>query len=199
MGDRKFKSMKVKFEHWDVYIDQYYVGMLSYRLTYGESNVHRYAATDLSGENGWIALGSLLFAIEANDFVLTLASTWSRLMNELRKNVFDPTMWELYNNDRSVAWRTLSAMQLSYRLSFYVTFYSLDHFTSCLRRSGRIRYRYIINKHTTCSILQFDAFSYWAKNIPSVLCVYDMNEVWVEYSDGKTFVCYDRIEQHPNL
>ena len=92
MGDRKFKSMKVKFEHWDVYIDQYYVGMLSYRLTYGESNVHRYAATDLSGENGWIALGSLLFAIEANDFVLTLASTWSRLMNELRKNVFDPTM-----------------------------------------------------------------------------------------------------------
>ena len=84
--------IKVKFEHCNVYIDQYYVEMLSYRLTYGASNVHRYAATDLSGQNGWIALGSLLFAIEANDFVLTLASTWSRLMNELRKNVFDPTM-----------------------------------------------------------------------------------------------------------
>lgn len=110
--------MKVKFEHWNVYIDQYYAEM--HRLTYGESNVHRYAATDLSGQNGWIAFGSLLVAMEANNFVLTLASTWSRLMNELRNKCN----------------RTL--IDLLYRLSFYVTFYSLDNFTVFLRRSGRI-------------------------------------------------------------
>jgi hypothetical protein len=33
----------------------------------------------------------LLVALEANYFVLTTASNWSRLMNELRKNVLDPS------------------------------------------------------------------------------------------------------------
>ena len=39
-----------------------------------------------------MALGSLLVAMEANDFVLTTASNWSRLMDELRKNVLEPRM-----------------------------------------------------------------------------------------------------------
>jgi hypothetical protein len=34
--------------------------------------------------------GSLLVAMEANYFVLTTASNWSRLMNELRKNFVEP-------------------------------------------------------------------------------------------------------------
>ena len=45
--------MKVKPNHWHVYIDQYYVEMLSYRLKYGESNVHYYAAIgSMAGRNG---------------------------------------------------------------------------------------------------------------------------------------------------
>ena len=80
--------MKSKPKHWNVYLDQYYVEMLDYRLKYGESNIHYYAAKGImAGRNGLVALGSLLVAMEANDFVLTTASNWSRLMNELRKNV----------------------------------------------------------------------------------------------------------------
>ena len=41
------------------------------------------------GRAGVVALGSLLVAMEADDFVLTTASNWSRMMNELRKNVLD--------------------------------------------------------------------------------------------------------------
>ena len=83
--------MNAKPRHWNVYIDQYYVEMLSYRLEYGASNIHYYAAKgSLAGRNGLIAFGSLLVAMESNDFVLTTASNWSRLMNEIRKNIIDP-------------------------------------------------------------------------------------------------------------
>jgi hypothetical protein len=43
----------------------------------------------LNGTAGRITLGSLLVAMEANDFVSTTASNWSRLMNELRKSILD--------------------------------------------------------------------------------------------------------------
>ena len=44
----------------------------------------------LQGRPGLVALASLLFALQANNFVVTTASNWSRLMNELRKSVLDP-------------------------------------------------------------------------------------------------------------
>jgi hypothetical protein len=84
--------MKKKPPHWQVYVDQYYIEMLPFRTEYGQSNVHVNAAKDsrYQGRNGLIALGSLLVAMEANDFVLTTASNWSRLINELRMNILDP-------------------------------------------------------------------------------------------------------------
>ena len=43
-----------------------------------------------TAEVGLEALAALLVSMEANYFVLTLASNWSRLINELRKNVINP-------------------------------------------------------------------------------------------------------------
>ena len=83
--------MLKKPKHWQVYIDQYYIEMLPFRQEHGQWNVHVEAAEGrFQGRNGLIALGSLLVAMEANDFVLTTASNWSRLINEIRKNILDP-------------------------------------------------------------------------------------------------------------
>lgn len=43
-----------------------------------------------SKKAGLVTLALLLLSMEANTFVLTTASNWSRLINELRKNVLDP-------------------------------------------------------------------------------------------------------------
>ena len=43
-----------------------------------------------SGKNGLGSLAALLISMEANRYVLTTGSNWSRLINELRKNVVDP-------------------------------------------------------------------------------------------------------------
>ena len=88
---QQFLSAKPK--DWNVYLDQYYTEMLPYRMEMGNVfNVNSLYASykNISGRNGLIALGSLLIALEANDFVLTTASNWSRLINELRKNIIDP-------------------------------------------------------------------------------------------------------------
>lgn len=88
---KQFLSVKPK--DWNVYLDQYYTEMLPYRMEMGNVfNVNSLYAShkSINGRNGLIALGSLLVALEANDFVLTTASNWSRLINELRKNVVDP-------------------------------------------------------------------------------------------------------------
>jgi phenylpyruvate tautomerase PptA (4-oxalocrotonate tautomerase family) len=83
--------MQAKPEHWNVYIDQYYVEMLSHRLKVGNVfNANLFSARSSKGRSGLIALGSLLVAMEANDFVLTTASNWSRLINEIRKNIINP-------------------------------------------------------------------------------------------------------------
>jgi hypothetical protein len=83
--------MKVKPVHWNVYIDQYYVEMLPYREQVGNVlNANVMTAESLNGRSGLIALGSLLVAMEANDYVLTTGSNWSRLMNEIRKNIINP-------------------------------------------------------------------------------------------------------------
>ena len=76
--------------HWKLYVDHYFHEMLPHRHRYNdEYNGSPRMAQDLHGRPGLVALGSLLVAMEANDFVLTTASNWSRLMNELRQNVLD--------------------------------------------------------------------------------------------------------------
>jgi hypothetical protein len=43
-----------------------------------------------NGKNGLESLGALLVAMESYGYVLTTGSNWSRLINELRKNVVNP-------------------------------------------------------------------------------------------------------------
>ena len=76
-------------QDWNIYVDQYFHDMKEYRpkKAFGPNN--NVNAKQTKGRAGLISLGSLLLAMEADDFVLTTASNWSRLMNELRKNVLD--------------------------------------------------------------------------------------------------------------
>lgn len=73
--------------HWNVYMDHFYKELSPHRLD--EYNGVPKAATLLEGRMGTITLGSLLVAMEANEFVLTTESNWSRLMNELRQGILD--------------------------------------------------------------------------------------------------------------
>jgi hypothetical protein len=83
--------LAAKPDHWKVYVDQYFVEYLPYRSKSGdEYNNHMTIIWERDLQMGLMALGSLLVAMEANDFVLTTASNWSRMMNEIRKNVVDP-------------------------------------------------------------------------------------------------------------
>lgn len=84
---------------WNLFVDQYHEELKDYRDTVIENITHSKGSDynqnarvseATKGKAGLIALGSLLVAMEANDFVLTTASNWSRLMNELRKNVVQP-------------------------------------------------------------------------------------------------------------
>ena len=63
------------------------------RLSRGEKVPPNHAvqsAVRTKGRAGTQALASLVIAMEADDFVLTTASNWSRMIDELRKNVLDP-------------------------------------------------------------------------------------------------------------
>jgi len=46
-------------------------------------------AIQTEGSDGLEALAALLVSLEANKYVLTTESNWSRLINELRKNIVD--------------------------------------------------------------------------------------------------------------
>ena len=47
--------------------------------------------TDMtSGKAGLESFGALLLSMQANNYVVTTGSNWSRLINELRKNIIDP-------------------------------------------------------------------------------------------------------------
>jgi len=84
-----FKAKMPK--EWSVYLDQFYMHMLPYRSensTYNELGDTSMGL--LKGKAGLWALGSLLVAMEANVFILTTKSNWSRLMNELRQGILDP-------------------------------------------------------------------------------------------------------------
>lgn len=77
---------------WNVYVDQYFMDMRQYR-TVGDETIwqtNNLNAEKSKGRAGLVALASLLLSIEADDYVLTTGSNWSRLMNELRKNVLNP-------------------------------------------------------------------------------------------------------------
>ena len=73
---------------WNIYLDQYYIEMLPHRIEGFNGNPKMSA--QLNGRTGLVALGSLLVAMEANDFILTTASNWSRLLDELRKSILNP-------------------------------------------------------------------------------------------------------------
>lgn len=75
---------------WNIYVDQYFHDMLPHRNKEDVYNQGPKTARETKGRAGLVALGSLLVGMEANYFVLTTASNWSRLMNELRKNVLNP-------------------------------------------------------------------------------------------------------------
>ena len=75
-------------KNWKVYVDQYFVEYLPHRQD--NYSYHSVIAEKLHGRIGLIALGSLLVALEANDYVLTTASNWSRMINELRKGILNP-------------------------------------------------------------------------------------------------------------
>ena len=83
------------------YIDPYYYETQAIRRQQHQSHNQNPKATTIynnnvlytkqvKGRTGRIALGSLLVAMEANDYVLTLESNWSRLMNEIRMNIINP-------------------------------------------------------------------------------------------------------------
>ena len=73
---------------WNVYGDYMVEEAAEFRPDSGNNAL--VAAVASHGMEGTQALASLVIAMEANDFVLTTGSNWSRLMNELRTNVIDP-------------------------------------------------------------------------------------------------------------
>jgi hypothetical protein len=75
---------------WTIYIDQYFHDYAMHRSAENVYNGNPLMSNALQGKPGLTALGSLLVAMEANDFVLTTQSNWSRLMNEIRTNILDP-------------------------------------------------------------------------------------------------------------
>ena len=78
-------------KNWKIYMDQFYYEMLPYRPE-DEAIYNKVPKMSraLGGKTGLWSLGSLLVAMEANAFVLVLSSNWSRLMDELRRNVLNP-------------------------------------------------------------------------------------------------------------
>jgi len=76
--------------HCRLFVDAYFQELGLNRLDDSSYNAAPRLARSLKGKPGTLALASLLVAMEASDFVLTTASNWSRLLNELRLNVVDP-------------------------------------------------------------------------------------------------------------
>jgi hypothetical protein len=75
-------------KNWNIFVDYYFQETNSMRQQQYNNNPKQANVT--KGKTGLIALGSLLLAMEANDFVISTGSNWSRLINELRKNILNP-------------------------------------------------------------------------------------------------------------
>ena len=73
---------------WTIYTDRTVTELDSFRPAKG--NRASWTARNTKGRAGLMALASLLVALEADYFVLTTGSNWSRLMNQLRQKVVDP-------------------------------------------------------------------------------------------------------------
>ena len=77
-----------KVHQWKVFVDAYFQDFSDVpHQGYGGNTK---MSKSLQGQPGLVALASLLVALQANNFVLTTQSNWSRLINELRKNILDP-------------------------------------------------------------------------------------------------------------
>ena len=74
---------------WKIFVDRS-SELWSHRPSKRYFNHASYTTLNTQGRGGLVSMGSLLVAMEAKDFVLTTASGWSRLMDELRRNVVDP-------------------------------------------------------------------------------------------------------------
>lgn len=73
---------------WTIYVDAYFEEFQDQRNpTY---NGNPKMSKHLHGSPGLVGIASLLVALEANDYVLTTASNWSRLLNELRQTIVAP-------------------------------------------------------------------------------------------------------------
>lgn len=73
---------------WNLFVDQFLAETSRHRVD-GYNGGPKMAKA-LNGKAGLLALGSLLVAMEADDFVLTTKSNWSLLMDELRRAILDP-------------------------------------------------------------------------------------------------------------
>lgn len=73
---------------WKVYTDRTVSELNVYRPPKG--NRASWTTRNTKGRAGLVALGSLLVALEADYFVFTTGSNWSRLMDHLRQSVLDP-------------------------------------------------------------------------------------------------------------
>jgi hypothetical protein len=78
--------------HWTIFVDPYVKKLRHHRQSVGNNvyNGHVMLAKQLGGYPASLALASLLVAMEGRAFVLTMASNWSRLMNEIRQNILEP-------------------------------------------------------------------------------------------------------------
>jgi hypothetical protein len=74
--------------NWTLFVDPYVDEMKSYYRTGTNNNPKM--TKELQGRPAISALVSLLLSLEANYYVLTTKSNWSRMINELRQAVIDP-------------------------------------------------------------------------------------------------------------
>lgn len=73
--------------HWNVFVDQAHTELVQQRID-GYNGSPKLSKA-LKGRVGLLTLGSLLVAMEADAFVLTTESNWSRVMNEIRQTILD--------------------------------------------------------------------------------------------------------------
>lgn len=80
------KFMLAKPKEWIVYSA---IHLLEISGLFCPNKGNSWKTLNTKGQAGLVALGSLLVAMEANQFVLTTKSAW-RLMNHLQSNIIDP-------------------------------------------------------------------------------------------------------------
>jgi hypothetical protein len=77
-------------KHWNVFIDVAVEELTPFRPPSSRLDCASFMARNTRGRGGLVHMGSLLVSMEANDFVLSTASTFGRVMNGIRTNILDP-------------------------------------------------------------------------------------------------------------